>query len=139
MPFYKYKYVKEGEEKEETKEFADKASLYSAVRLNEGSILSVEEIGGKKVNIKLFSFTKKVKTQEVIMFAKNLSVMVDAGLSVSRALNILEKQLKNKKFIEILKSVGVSVNGGETLSNSLAKHPKTFSDLLSTFGTVNPA
>src|SRR3989344_4585813 len=129
MPFYKYKYVKEGEEKEETKEFADKASLYSAVRLNEGSILSVEEIGGKKVNIKLFSFTKKVKTQEVIMFAKNLSVMVDAGLSVSRALNILEKQLKNKKFIEILKSVGVSVNGGETLSNSLAKHPKTFSDL----------
>src|SRR3989344_4805835 len=63
------------------------------------------------------------------MFAKNLSVMVDAGLSVSRALNILEKQLKNKKFIEILKSVGVSVNGGETLSNSLAKHPKTFSDL----------
>ena len=97
MPFYKYKYVKEGEEKEETKEFADKASLYSAVRLNEGSILSVEEIGGKKVNIKLFSFTKKVKTQEVIMFAKNLSVMVDAGLSVSRALNILEKQLKNKR------------------------------------------
>ncbi|PIR39972.1 MAG: hypothetical protein COV33_02350 [Candidatus Zambryskibacteria bacterium CG10_big_fil_rev_8_21_14_0_10_34_34] len=128
MPLYKYKYIKDEEEKEETKEFDSKTSLYSTIRLSGGSIISAEEVGKNKVSFE-FSFRKKVKPQEIIIFAKNLSVMVDAGLSVSRSLNILEKQLKNKKFIEILKSVGVSVNGGETLSNSLAKHPKTFSDL----------
>jgi len=129
MPFYKYKYIKDGEEKEETKEFDSKAALYSAVRANDASILSVEEVKKKKVPIKFFSLKRRVKQQEVIIFAKNLSVMVDAGLSVSRSLIILEKQLKNKNFIEILKSVGNSVNSGETLSNSLARHPDTFSNL----------
>jgi len=129
MPFYKYKYIKDEEEKEETREFDSKAALYSAVRANEASILSVEEVGKKKTTSKFFSFRKKVKPQKVIIFAKNLSVMVDAGLSVSRALTILEKQLKNKNFIKILKNVGSLVNSGETLSNSLAQHPDTFSDL----------
>ena len=99
------------------------------VRANEGSILFVEEVGEKQVALKIFSFRKKIKAQEVIIFAKNLSVMIDAGLSVSRSLIILEKQLKNKNFIEILKSVGNSVNSGETLSNSLARHPDIFSNL----------
>src|SRR3989344_385494 len=129
MPLYKYKYTKDGEEKEETKEFDSKAALYSMVRANEGSILFVEEVGEKQVALKIFSFRKKIKAQEVIIFAKNLSVMIDAGLSVSRSLIILEKQLKNKNFIEILKSVGNSVNSGETLSNSLARHPDIFSNL----------
>ena len=44
MPLYKYRYVKDGEEKEETKSFADKAALYLAVRGNQGSILFAEEV-----------------------------------------------------------------------------------------------
>ena len=58
MPLYKYKYTKDGEEKEETKEFDSKAALYSMVRANEGSILFVEEVGEKQVALKIFSFRK---------------------------------------------------------------------------------
>ncbi len=129
MPLYKYKFIKDEQEKEETKEFSDKGALYAAVRSWGGSIISAEEIKGAKSAFKIFSLKKKIKSQEIITFAKNLSVMVDAGLSVSRALAILIKQSKNKKLIVILESVGSSVNGGETLSKSLEAHPEVFSSL----------
>ena len=129
MPLYKYKYIKDGEEKEETKEFADKGALYNAVRLDNGSIISAEEVKSKKLPFKFFSLIKKVKSQEVITFAKNLAVMIEAGLSVSRALSVLGKQSKNKNFIKILENIMVSVNGGETLSASLGAHPDVFSSL----------
>lgn len=129
MPLYKYKYTKGGQELEETKEYADRGALYAAIRSAGGSVISVEEIEAKKSSIKIFSFSKKIKSQEIITFAKNLSVMVDAGLSVSRALSVLSKQSKNKKLATILDSVNTSVNSGETLSASLAGHPEVFSDL----------
>ena len=129
MSFYKYKYIKDGEEHEETKEFSDKASLYASVRANNGSILSAEEIKSKKVSLKFLSFRKKIKSQEIITFAKNLAVMVDAGLPVSRSLSILIKQSKNKKLITVLESLNISISGGETLSKSLEAHPDIFSNL----------
>jgi type IV pilus assembly protein PilC len=129
MSLYKYKYIKDGEEKEETREFADKAALYNAVRSDSGVIISAEEIKGKKTSIKFFSLKRKIKSQEIIIFAKNLSVMIDAGLSVSRALTVLTKQSKNKKLIAVLESINASVNGGETLSKSLEAQPDVFSSL----------
>lgn len=129
MSLYKYKFIKEGVEQEDTKEYSDKTALYGAVRANNGSIISVEEIKQKKSPFKFFSFRKKIKSQEIITFAKNLSVMIDAGLSVSRALSILVKQSKNKKLIAVLESINTLVNGGETLSKSLESHPDIFSSL----------
>lgn len=128
MPLYKYKYIKEGEEKEETKDFSDKGALYEAVRTLGGSIVSVEEIESKKSVFK-FSFRKKIKPEEQITFAKNLAVMIDAGLSVSRAISVLQKQSKNKSLRAILDDINNSVNGGETLSKSFEAHPDVFSDL----------
>jgi type IV pilus assembly protein PilC len=129
MPIYKYKYVKDGEEREETREFSDKAALYGAIRSENGSIISAEEIKSGKTQFKLFSLRKKIKAQEVINFSKNLAVMIDAGLAVSRALSILQKQSKNKKLIAILESLNTSVSAGETFSKSLAAHPDIFSSL----------
>jgi type IV pilus assembly protein PilC len=129
MPLYKYKYIKDGEEKEETKEFADKAALYGAVRSDNGSIISAKEIKGEKTPFKLFSFRKKIKSQEIITFAKNLAVMIDAGLSISRALSILGKQSKNKNLVKMIENINTSISGGETLSKSLEAYPNIFSGL----------
>ncbi len=130
MPTYKYKYKTEaGEEKEEMKEFSDKGSLYNVIRSNKGVILSAEEIKPNKLPFKFFSLRKKIKPQEVITFAKNLSVMIEAGLSVSRALSILQKQSKNKNMVAMLEEVNASINKGETLSKSLEARPDVFSSL----------
>jgi type IV pilus assembly protein PilC len=129
MPLYKYKYLKNGEEQEEVKDFSDKGALYSAVRIEQGSIISVEEVSTNKHSFKIFSFSKKIKPEEQINFAKNLAVMIDAGLSVSRAISILQKQSKNKKLVAVLDAINVSVNAGETLSKSLEARPDIFSSL----------
>lgn len=129
MSLYKYKFLKDGEEHQEVKEFSDKGALYNAVRSNDASILSVEEVASKKTGLKFFSFGKRVKSQDVITFAKNLAVMIDAGLSVSRALTILQKQSKNKNLIAVLGEINASVNGGETLSKSMEIRPDIFSGL----------
>jgi len=129
MTLYKYKFKKDEEEKEEVKEFADKGALYTAVRMAGGSIISAEEVQSPKTKLKIFSFRKKIKSQEVITFAKNLAVMIDAGLAISRALSILSKQSKNKNMIVMLEDLNTSINSGETLSKSLEKYPDVFSSL----------
>ncbi len=129
MPLYKYKYIKDGEEREETRDFADKAALYAAVRGEGGSILSAEEVGSKKLPFRFSLFGKRIKSQEVITFAKNLAVMIEAGLSVSRAISVLQKQSKNKNLITVLESINTSVNSGETLSKALEARPDIFSSL----------
>lgn len=128
MPLYKYKYIKDGEEKEELREFGNKAELYGFVRNENGSIVSVEEKKQAR-SFNLFTIGRRIKQEEIINFAKNMGVMIDAGLSISRAISVLQKQSKNKKFSDLLNSIYQSVNAGETFSASLEKYPATFSQL----------
>lgn len=74
-------------------------------------------------------FPSRVKVDEQIMFTKNLSGMLKAGLSLARALSVLEKQTKNKTLNNILGSIRKEIDRGETFSDSLAKFPKVFSHL----------
>lgn len=129
MPNYKYKYIVNGIEKEETRFFADKGELYSSIRGENGSVVSVEEVKSSGPKINFFAFRKRIKQEDQINFAKNMAVMIDAGLSISRALAVLEKQSKNKKFKDLLNSISTSVSGGETFSKSLEAHPEVFSQL----------
>src|SRR3989344_7877343 len=99
MPIYKYKAVKNGSEYESTKEFADKSALYADVKREGGMIISVEE-GREKASGKFnFKITSGVKADENVAFAKNLATMIEAGISMSRALVIIGKQTKNKHLL----------------------------------------
>ncbi len=75
---------------------------------------------------KLFA---KVSNAELIIFSKNLSGMLKAGLSLHRALSVLEKQTKNPLLKEILIGLGSDINMGMSLSQGLSKYPKVFSNL----------
>jgi type IV pilus assembly protein PilC len=80
-----------------------------------------------------FDFTQKifsrVKTSHLILFSKNLSGMLKAGLSLSRALSVLQKQTKNPNLNKIIADLSKEINSGGTLSSGMAKYPKTFSKL----------
>ena len=71
----------------------------------------------------------KVKIGEQIIFTKNLSGMIKAGLSLSRALSVLKKQTKNPKLSKILTSLTNDIDSGETFSSALSKFPDVFSKL----------
>ena len=65
-----------------------------------------------------------------ISFIENLSVMLKAGISISRSLQILAKQTKNKKFQDILNDVYNQVQQGNGLSEALAKNPDIFPNII---------
>ncbi len=127
---FKYKEQnKEGKVVEGIAESSDTFSLAKEIRERGSTPLSIKEISNKKSNILSFDvdFFKKVSLSEKIMFTNNLSGMLSAGLSLTRALTVLQKQTKNKYFNEILTSLIDGVTRGGTLSVGMDKYPKVFS------------
>lgn len=99
---------------------------------SKGSIPIVIEEANKSsfdIMVILNNIFSKIKTGELIILIKNLSGMLRAGLSLSRALVVLEKQTKNTALLKVLSALEVEVNSGGTLSTGLAKFPKVFSKL----------
>ncbi|GBE16500.1 type II secretion system protein F [bacterium BMS3Abin15] len=93
------------------------------------SIKRIKEETSTGSNIKLLDFFNKVPLKEKMMFARNLSVMIAAGVTINRAIDNLSFQTKNKKFKKVLASINEELKSGKALSDGLAKHPGTFSNL----------
>ena len=74
-------------------------------------------------------FAKKVKTEDLAVFSRQFATMINSGVSLIRALNILAEQTENEKLAEIIKEVRSDVEEGQSLSESIAKHPDTFPKL----------
>ncbi|MFI5322246.1 MAG: type II secretion system F family protein [Thermodesulfobacteriota bacterium] len=70
-----------------------------------------------------------VSTRDLVIFTRQLSTMIDAGLPLVRSLDIIASQHQNKKFKQIINRVKEDVEAGSTFADSLAKHPKVFSNL----------
>lgn len=70
-----------------------------------------------------------VKTTELVVFTRTFVTMLEAGLPIVQALDILRAQQDNKTFQKALQSVKETVEQGATLADSLRKHPKVFDSL----------
>ncbi|MFH0724760.1 MAG: type II secretion system F family protein [Pseudomonadota bacterium] len=71
----------------------------------------------------------KVTLRDIILFARQFSTMIDAGLPIIQCLDILQAQQENKTFKKILKSIKDAVESGSTLAEALQKFPKDFDEL----------
>lgn len=69
----------------------------------------------------------KVKTKDLVIFTRQLSTLVDAGVPLMRSLTLLKEQTESPKLRKILETVVSEVQGGGSLSEALSKHPETFS------------
>lgn len=75
------------------------------------------------------SFGSGVKMEERISFTKNLSAMLAAGLTLSRALSVIERQTHNKSLKAIVSDIEEEVKKGSSFHEALAKHPNVFPKL----------
>ncbi len=71
----------------------------------------------------------KVQVKDVILFARQFSTMIDAGLPIIQCFDILHAQESNVTFKKILKEIKESVESGSTMADSLRKYPNEFDDL----------
>jgi type IV pilus assembly protein PilC len=85
------------------------------------------KIKGKPKQITLFE--QKIKTKDIVIFTRQFSTMINAGLPLVQCLDILASQQPNPTFKKMLNQIKQDVEGGSTFADSLGKHPKVFDNL----------
>jgi len=71
----------------------------------------------------------KIKMRDVVIFTRQFSTMINAGLPLVQALDILAKQSENPALKDVTRAVVYDVESGHTVADALKKHPKAFTDL----------
>lgn len=74
-------------------------------------------------------FQPKVTGKDIVVFTRQLSTMINAGLPLVQGLEILEKQQENSTFKKALTEIRADVEAGSTLADSMRKKPKVFDNL----------
>jgi type IV pilus assembly protein PilC len=74
-------------------------------------------------------FEQKVKTKEIVIFTRQFSTMINAGLPLVQCLDILSSQQSNPSFKKVTSQIKGDVEGGSTFADALSKHPKIFDSL----------
>jgi len=130
MALYKYKAKdKEGKTYERTIEVKNRLDIYNVIREEGGRMVFIREVGNQSVLLFWDSIFSNISTHQKITFAKNLGLMMRAGLPLTRALSVMSKQSKSKPFKKLLSELEADVSHGKTLSESLKRWPKVFSRL----------
>ncbi|MDB5187932.1 MAG: hypothetical protein JWO50_452 [Candidatus Kaiserbacteria bacterium] len=111
-----------------TAEARDRFELYQIVRREGGSVVSVTE-QGKAVAFSFDRMFGRIKEYEKILFARNLSAMLSAGLNLPRALAVLARQTSNKKLGEVLGEIDSALRKGEPFNVAISHFPKVFPSL----------
>lgn len=130
MPLYRYdSYNRRGGK---TAGVIDAASLAAAKDLLQGQGLmpiSVVEVSGEAAQSFLSSLMEKpVDTKTVILFTKQLAVLLRSAVPLLQAIELLVEQFEGK-FKRVLISIKDAIKTGESLAKELAKHPKIFSNV----------
>ncbi len=132
------KYIYEGEDSEghkikETVTADDRYAVYDIARNNGHTVSAVTEASGfslKAIDVeKINAWLGRVKQDELVMVTRNLGSMLDAGLTVTRALSVIERQSKNAKLKAVVKDIIANINKGGQFFEALKNHPRVFDDL----------
>ena len=132
----KYSYIvkdKDGKTHKNIVDSANKEVLIHHLQEQEYFIVSITPLTYKppvkkkaaKKKAKVFR-RKKVKLQDLLVFARQLATMLEAGVPLIRSLMVIETQVESQIFYHVVKDIGKSVEKGEALSSALAMHPKIF-------------
>ena len=74
-------------------------------------------------------FGMRVSSKERVIFTRQLSTLINAGLPLTQSLRTVSEQISNKTLHDIVVGVVTSVESGMSLSQSFAQHPRVFSDI----------
>jgi type IV pilus assembly protein PilC len=139
----KFKYVARdaaGKQVKQTVEGANRDEVLSSLKSQNLQVLSVSEEGGAAPtrpgekapakggiwNISIGGTAPKVSGEMLVIFTRQFSTMIGAGIPVLECLNILQEQAEDPGFKNALGQIVDDVRGGSDLSQGLAKHPKVF-------------
>jgi type IV pilus assembly protein PilC len=110
---------------------ASQAEVLTQLKNQNLMIINIqEEIVRKGMNLaRFFKWSAHVKIDDMVLFTRQLSTMIDAGIPILEALEVLHEQVTNIGFKRVINDVVERVRTGSDLSDSLGAHPKIFSQI----------
>ena len=114
-----------GELKSATMEAASRDDVVAQLRRQRMNVVKVDEQAKKGGG----RFAKGIKMRDIVIFTRQFSTMINSGLPLVQALDILAKQSENPTLQEVTKAVVFDVESGHTVADALGKHPKAFNEL----------
>jgi type IV pilus assembly protein PilC len=111
-----------GELKNSTMEAASRDDVVAQLKRQKLIVVKVDAEQKKKTG-------GKIKTKDIVIFTRQFSTMINSGLPLVQALDILSKQSENKALQEVTRQVVYDVESGHTVADALRRHPKAFTDL----------
>jgi type IV pilus assembly protein PilC len=113
-----------GDLRSATLEAASRDDVIAQLRRQRLTVVKIDEAGKKKSGRR-----GAIKMRDIVIFTRQFSTMINAGLPLVQALTILAEQSQNKTLQEITRKVVFDVESGNTVADALAKHPQAFSNL----------
>ena len=124
MPTFSYTArTPQGELKTATMEAASRDDVVAQLRRQRLNVVKVDEQKAKKAKV------GSIKMRDIVIFTRQFSTMINAGLPLVQALDILARQTENKALADITRAVVFDVESGHTVADALSKHPKAFNEL----------
>jgi len=111
-----------GELKTATMDAANRDEVVAQLRRQKLIVVKVDEEQKKKR-------PGRVKTRDIVIFTRQFATMINSGLPLVQALDILSKQSENKALKEVTKQVVYDVESGHTAADALRRHPGAFTEL----------
>lgn len=124
---FTYVATKDGKTIQGALEASDRETAVAAL-IRQGMHPAVVKKGGGHGSTKKH-FGDRVKLRDLVIFTRQLSTMVSAGVPLTRALNTLQNQTENKYFKSVIGGINKDVESGQPLSDAFAKYPDVFSDV----------
>lgn len=123
-------HTKSGDTKTGTITAASEAAASDLLKQKGLRPIVINSAGGKgmSMNIKLPG-GDKIKSKSLVVFTRQFATMINAGVPILRALTTLRSQTDSAALKEALDKIISDVQGGSALSDSMAKHPKAFSEV----------
>lgn len=81
----------------------------------------------------------RIKTKDKVVFTRQLSTLIAAGLPLTQSLRTVHDQTENKQLAAVVDEIIASVEGGKSMSESFAKHPKVFDNVFLALVTAGEA
>src|SRR5690348_10491015 len=111
-----------GELKTATMDAASRDEVVAQLRRQKLIVVKIDEEKAKKRQ-------GRIKTRDIVIFTRQFATMINAGLPLVQALDILSRQSENKALQDVTRQVVYDVESGHTVADALRRHPKAFTDL----------
>lgn len=132
MPNFEYTaHQKNGEIQRGTIEASDRAAALATLRSKDLQPIIIKEAkGGHGLNMEInLPGLNKVKSKDLVIFTRQLSTLVDAGVPLLRSLTLLKDQTESLPLKHGLNEIVSDIQAGSNLSDALSKHPDIFSPI----------